>query len=191
MFPFLDEAIDYVEDEYEEWRNQTYGMDTPYQDAIAKARLALYYQKVYQNYYDYYQKYNPYNTRLSNYRNYNNNKYTKSPLEVYNALDKNRKYEEQQRFYRERSKQYNKMSKGGKVLDVSLTYKPHAKQLLLHNVPATFEDLWICLFGGSRGGGKSAGMLMDAVFFATTYPGAKICILRESLDAVRQSFLFR
>lgn len=81
------------------------------------------------------------------------------------------------------------MSKGGKVLDVSLTYKPHAKQLLLHNVPATFEDLWICLFGGSRGGGKSAGMLMDAVFFATTYPGAKICILRESLDAVRQSFL--
>lgn len=76
-----------------------------------------------------------------------------------------------------------------KTVDVTLNYKPHAKQLLLHNVPATFEDLWICLFGGSRGGGKSAGMLMDAVMFATTYPNAKICILRENLDAVRQSFL--
>lgn len=76
-----------------------------------------------------------------------------------------------------------------KTLDVSLNYKPHAKQLLLHNVPVSFDDIWICLFGGSRGGGKSAGMLMDAVLFATSYPGAKVCILRENLDAVRQSFL--
>lgn len=76
-----------------------------------------------------------------------------------------------------------------KTINVNLNYKPHAKQLLLHNVPASFEDLWIVLFGGSRGGGKSAGMLMDAVFFATTYPGSKICILRENLDAVKQSFL--
>ena len=32
-------------------------------------------------------------------------------------------------------------------------------------------------------------ILADAFLFATTYPGAKICILRENLDAVKQSFL--
>ena len=36
---------------------------------------------------------------------------------------------------------------------------------------------------------NSAGILMDAFFFATTYPGAKCAIFRERLDAVKQSFL--
>ena len=77
----------------------------------------------------------------------------------------------------------------GKTLSVVPNYRPHKKQVLLHNAPVTFDSLSIVLYGGSRGGGKSAGILADAVFFATTYPGAKICILRESLDAVKQSFL--
>lgn len=77
----------------------------------------------------------------------------------------------------------------GKILDVVPNYEPHEKQILLHNAPASYEDIWIILYGGSRGGGKSAGILADAFMFAQTYPGAKIGIFREKLDAVRQSFL--
>lgn len=76
-----------------------------------------------------------------------------------------------------------------KMIKVVPNYRPHNKQVLLHNSPVSFDTLSITLFGGSRGGGKSAGILADAFLFATTYPGAKICILRESLDAVKQSFL--
>ena len=75
------------------------------------------------------------------------------------------------------------------ILTVTPNYKPHHKQILLHNAPASYDDIWIILYGGSRGGGKSAGALADAFMFAQTYPGAKIGIFREKLDAVRQSFL--
>lgn len=76
-----------------------------------------------------------------------------------------------------------------KQIVVTPNYKPHAKQVLLHNAPISFDDICITLYGGSRGGGKSAGILADAVMFCNTYPKAKCCILRESLDAVKQSFL--
>jgi len=76
-----------------------------------------------------------------------------------------------------------------KTLVVTPNYRPNAKQIMLHNAPVSYDDLWIILYGGSRGGGKSAGILGDAFMFANTYPGSKICILRESLDAVKQSFL--
>jgi phage terminase large subunit len=72
---------------------------------------------------------------------------------------------------------------------VTPSYQPHEKQVLLHNAPCSFEDICITLYGGSRGGGKSAGILADAFMFATTYPGAKCIIIREKLDAVKQSFL--
>ena len=77
----------------------------------------------------------------------------------------------------------------GTVLTVTPNYRPHPKQILLHNAPVSYNDIWIILYGGSRGSGKSAGALADAFLFAQTYPGAKICILRENLDAVKQSFL--
>lgn len=77
----------------------------------------------------------------------------------------------------------------GKIINVVPNYRPHRKQVLLHNAPVSFDSLSITLFGGARGAGKSAGILADAFLFATTYPGAKICILRENLDAVKQSFL--
>jgi phage terminase large subunit len=72
---------------------------------------------------------------------------------------------------------------------VKPNYKPHRKQMMLHNAPVSYDDLWIILYGGARGSGKSAGALADAFMFAQTYPGAKIGIFRESLDAVKQSFL--
>ena len=75
------------------------------------------------------------------------------------------------------------------TITITPNYKPHAKQMQLHNAPVSVDDIWVILFGGSRGGGKSAGILADAFMFASTYPGAKCCILRESLDAVKQSFL--
>jgi len=75
------------------------------------------------------------------------------------------------------------------TITITPNYKPHPKQILLHNAPVSYDDIWIILYGGARGGGKSAGALADAFLFAQTYPGAKICILRESLDAAKQSFL--
>jgi len=75
------------------------------------------------------------------------------------------------------------------TLVVKPNYKPHKKQMMLHNAPVSYDDLWIILYGGARGSGKSAGALADAFMFAQTYPGAKIGIFRESLDAVKQSFL--
>lgn len=75
------------------------------------------------------------------------------------------------------------------TVEVKPNYKPHAKQILLHNAPVSFDDISLTCFGGARGSGKSSGILMDAVFFALTYPGAKCAIFREKLDAVKQSFL--
>jgi phage terminase large subunit len=75
------------------------------------------------------------------------------------------------------------------TVTVTPVYQPHAKQMLLHNAPVSFDEISITLYGGSRGGGKSAGILADAFMFCTTYPGAKCCIIRERLDAVKQSFL--
>jgi phage terminase large subunit len=77
----------------------------------------------------------------------------------------------------------------GQVITVTPNYKPHPKQLMLHNAPVSYEDLWIILYGGARGSGKSAGALADAFMFCQTYPGAKVVIMRENLDAVKQSFL--
>jgi len=75
------------------------------------------------------------------------------------------------------------------TITVRPNYKPHQKQIMLHNAPVSYNDLWIILYGGARGSGKSAGALADAFMFAQTYPGAKIGIFREALDAVKQSFL--
>ena len=54
---------------------------------------------------------------------------------------------------------------GKNTLTVVPNYKPHAKQMLLHNAPVSYDDIWIILYGGSRGGGKSAGILSDAFLF--------------------------
>lgn len=75
------------------------------------------------------------------------------------------------------------------TLTITPNYKPTPKQILVHNAPVSYEDIWIILCGGARGGGKSACILADAVLFCQTYPGAKAVILRETLDAVKQSFL--
>ena len=75
------------------------------------------------------------------------------------------------------------------TLEVVPNYRPNPKQVLLHNAPVSYDDIWIILYGGARGAGKSAGILADAVQFCMTYPGAKCCIIRETLDAVKQSFL--
>lgn len=77
----------------------------------------------------------------------------------------------------------------GEHITVTPNYEPNEKQVLLHNAPVSYKDIWLILYGGARGGGKSAGALADAFMFAQAYPGAKIVILRESLDSVRQSFL--
>lgn len=76
-----------------------------------------------------------------------------------------------------------------RLIEYKPNYEPFPKQMLLHNAPTSYNELIVILYGGQRRAGKSAGILADAVMFAMTYPGAKICILRESIDAVKQSFL--
>jgi len=43
------------------------------------------------------------------------------------------------------------------TLDIVPNYRPNPKQVLLHNAPVSYDDIWIILYGGVRGGGKSAG----------------------------------
>lgn len=43
------------------------------------------------------------------------------------------------------------------TLEVTPNYRPNPKQVLLHNAPVSYDDIWIILYGGTRGGGKSAG----------------------------------
>lgn len=74
-------------------------------------------------------------------------------------------------------------------INIQSNYKPHPKQMMLHTTPISIEDITIIFFGGDRGGGKSAGILADAIMFGMKYPKAKICIIRETIDAVKQSFL--
>lgn len=75
------------------------------------------------------------------------------------------------------------------LTEIRPPYQPHVKQMMLHNAPISADDIMLVLFGGERGGGKSAAILMDAFFFCTTYPGSRAVIIRESLDAVKSSFL--
>ena len=36
------------------------------------------------------------------------------------------------------------------VVQVTPTYQPHEKQMMLHNAPASFEEISITLYGGSK-----------------------------------------
>lgn len=70
-------------------------------------------------------------------------------------------------------------------------YKPTKEQMALHNVPLSTKYKTVVFFGGRKGTGKSAAGLGEAFRFALTYPGAKICIVGETLDNVRDSFLVK
>lgn len=78
---------------------------------------------------------------------------------------------------------------------MALTYKanytPTPEQMALHNVPLSPSMKTVVFFGGKKGVGKSAAGLGEAFMFALKYPKSKVCIIGETLDNVKDSFLVK
>ena len=78
---------------------------------------------------------------------------------------------------------------------MALTYKanytPTPEQMALHNVQLSPSMKTVVFFGGKKGVGKSAAGLGEAFMFALKYPKSKICIIGETLDNVKDSFLVK
>lgn len=70
-------------------------------------------------------------------------------------------------------------------------YKPTEQQLQLHSVPLSPKIKTVVFFGGKKAVGKSAAGLAEAFIFAQKYPKAKIAIIGETLDNVKDSFLVK
>lgn len=68
-----------------------------------------------------------------------------------------------------------------------LGYKPSAKQKVFHEMSQ--QKLAGILFGGARGGGKSAALTMEAIHCAVNYPGMRILCLRRTYPELEESFL--
>lgn len=68
-----------------------------------------------------------------------------------------------------------------------LGYKPSPKQQLFHEMSA--KRVSAILFGGARGGGKSAALTMDAIHNAANFPGIRILCLRRTYPELEESFL--
>jgi phage terminase large subunit len=59
--------------------------------------------------------------------------------------------------------------------EISVPYVPSDKQCILHSSP--IEEV---VYGGAKGGGKSAALIMDALAYALDYPGANVYLFRET-----------
>lgn len=62
-----------------------------------------------------------------------------------------------------------------------LRYRPTDRQAELHQLPA-YDDggPWDVLFGGAMGGGKTQGLVMDAIDKCVRYPGLETWIVRQT-----------
>jgi hypothetical protein len=69
-------------------------------------------------------------------------------------------------------------------VDLSLDYKPFAKQCQFHASTAKYR-----LFGGAAGPGKSKALLMEAILQAVEHPGADTLLLRRTFPELEQSLL--
>lgn len=70
-------------------------------------------------------------------------------------------------------------------------YKPTEEQMRLHSVVLSPLIKTEVFFGGKKGVGKSAAGLGEAFMFALKYPKSKVCIIGETLDNVKESFLVK
>jgi len=59
--------------------------------------------------------------------------------------------------------------------EIRVPYEPNVKQNLFHASPAEES-----VYGGAKGGGKSAALIMDALAYGYEYPGANIYLFRET-----------
>lgn len=67
---------------------------------------------------------------------------------------------------------------------IHIPYKPNAKQQKFHNSKADE-----CFYGGAKGGGKSHALVMEALVYGLTYPGATMYIFRETYDDLEASIV--
>lgn len=114
-FPFLSNAIKYVEDLYEDDYKQAYydnygSYRQPITNAVNNVKSMSYYYRTYNNYKDYNNRY--YNRRYSNnyydnnYKNYRG--YNSTPLDVYKSIQKNKEYLQKQYAYERQRREWNK-----------------------------------------------------------------------------------
>lgn len=69
-----------------------------------------------------------------------------------------------------------------------LGYFPTEKQKTFHRVSQE-ERAFAILFGGARGGGKSAALTMEAIHWAVNVPGFRVLCLRRTYGELEESFL--
>lgn len=110
MFPFLQEAIDKVDDIYEESYKDSY-YDSPeyeYNQAMYNLQDILYNYKAYNYSKDYNNRYyNNYYKQYSTYNRYNTSQY-ETPMDVFKKLEQDRAYQQRQNEYaRQRKEWYN------------------------------------------------------------------------------------
>jgi hypothetical protein len=105
VFPFLQDAIDYVETLYNE-EYTTYTNPYKYRNRL-QGMKGLYTYKTYNNF----SNYNNYNKYYKPYTIYNNRFYyndSQSPYDLFNSLENNRAYQQRQYEYaRQRKEWYN------------------------------------------------------------------------------------
>lgn len=69
-----------------------------------------------------------------------------------------------------------------KVIEVP--YRPNPKQALFHACGATEA-----VYGGSKGGGKTISLVMEAFVYGCEYPGSTIYIFRETYDELEANII--
>ncbi|MBU7006318.1 phage terminase large subunit [Phosphitispora fastidiosa] len=67
---------------------------------------------------------------------------------------------------------------------VSVPYKANKRQEVFHSCPA--EE---AVYGGAKGGGKSCGLVMEALAYALEYPGAEMYLFRETYDDLEANII--
>jgi hypothetical protein len=72
----------------------------------------------------------------------------------------------------------------------TLGYVPNPKQREFHDLPPwSAGGPWDALYGGAAGGGKTKGMLMDALAWTQRAPGIELWAIRATYPELRDSFL--
>lgn len=82
------------------------------------------------------------------------------------------------------AKKKNNTKKLIKTKAIDVEYVPNEKQAIFHNIGTD-----ICVYGGAKGGGKSAALVMDALKYALDHAGALIYLFRESYDDLESNLI--